>query len=83
MSDDRHETIEDIVREMRRDCPVWHTDGTRFLDGDWVYTKGTVERLADRIEAAVHRVCSDCAWYHLYNDGLAETGKESQLCATR
>ena len=49
------ETIEDVVAEMRRDCPLYHADGTRYRDGDWAYTKGTVEKLADRIEAAHKR----------------------------
>lgn len=49
------ETLADIVAEMRKDCPPRHMDGTRYLDGDWVYTKGTVEKLADRIESAAKR----------------------------
>ena len=55
MSNEKQETIWDIVAEMRRDCPARHMDGTRYRDGDWVYTKGTVEKLADRIEAAMKR----------------------------
>lgn len=47
-----NETIEHIVAEMRRDCPARHMDGTMYREGDWVYTKGTVKKLADRIEAA-------------------------------
>lgn len=46
------ETLADIIAEMRKDCPARHMDGTRYHDGDWVYTKGTVKKLADRIEAA-------------------------------
>ena len=56
MSNEKQETIWDMVAEMRRDCPARHMDGTRYRDGDWVYTKGTVEKLADRIEAAMKRV---------------------------
>lgn len=55
MSNEKQETIWDIVAEMRRDCPARHMDGTRYRDGDWVYTKGTVEKLADRIETAFTR----------------------------
>lgn len=55
MSNEKQETIWDIVAEMRRDCPARHMDDTRYRDGDWVYTKGTVEKLADRIEAAMKR----------------------------
>lgn len=72
MSNEKQETIADIVAKMRRDCPERHMDGTMYRDGDWVYTKGTVKRLADRIEAAEKRYCSDCAWYHIYNNGLDE-----------
>lgn len=60
MSIGAHETVADIVAKMRRDCPTRHMDGTRYHDGDWVYTKGTVERLADRIEAAYRRERGDC-----------------------
>ena len=55
MSSNRQETIADIVAELRFDCPKFHADGTMYRDGDWVYTKGTVKRLADRIEAAANR----------------------------
>ena len=55
MSNGKQETISDIVAEMRRDCPARHMDGTRYRDGDFVYTNGTVEKLADRIEAAAKR----------------------------
>lgn len=72
MRNETQETISDIVKEMRRDCPTRHMDGTRYHDGDWVYTKGTVERLADRIEEAMSRNCKTCTWYHLYNDRLLE-----------
>ena len=47
-----NETIEHIVAEMRRDCPARHMDGTMYREEDWVYTKGTAKKLADRIEAA-------------------------------
>ena len=47
-----NETIKHIVAEMRRDCPARHIDGTMYREGDWVYTKGTAKKLADRIEAA-------------------------------
>lgn len=40
------ETLADIIAEMRKDCPARHMDGTRYHDGDWVYTKGTVKKLA-------------------------------------
>lgn len=60
MSNKSRETFADIVAEMRRDCPARHMDGTRYRDGDWVYTKGTVEKLADRIEAAAKR--GDDVW---------------------
>ncbi len=56
MKSGKTETLADIVEEMRKDCPARHMDGTRYLDGDWVYTKGTVKKLADRIEAASKRV---------------------------
>ena len=55
MSNERQETVSDIVSEMRHDCPARHMDGTMYRDVDWVYTKGTVKRLADRIEAAHRR----------------------------
>lgn len=55
MSKNRQETITDIVAEMLRDCPAMHMDGTWYLDGDWVYTKGSVERLAARIKMANKR----------------------------
>lgn len=55
MSNGKQETISDIVAEMRRDCPARHMDGTRYRDGDFVYTNGTVEKLADRIEEAAKR----------------------------
>lgn len=71
------ETMEDIVVEMRRDCPARHMDGTMYRDGDWVYTKETVKRLADRIEAAIKQLCSDCAWYHIYRDGLLGLREEN------
>lgn len=150
MSNERQETISDIVSKMRRDCPARHMDGTRYRDGDWVYTKGMVKEMSDRIEAAekreadrIHRAmviiagiemensenpprlwtaledaydalsdalgtdgdtsadveeakaigrhfviksygnaaaelhCSDCAWYHIYNDGLSELHEEA------
>ena len=47
-----NETIKHIVAEMRRDCPARHMDGTMYREEDWVYTKGTAKKLADRIEAA-------------------------------
>lgn len=47
-----NETIEHIVAEMRRDCPARHMDGTMYREEDWVYTKGTAKKLADRIDAA-------------------------------
>ena len=47
-----NETIKHIVAEMRRDCPARHMDGTMYREDDWVYTKGTAKKLADRIEAA-------------------------------
>ena len=47
-----NETIKHIVAEMRRDCPARHIDGTMYREEDWVYTKGTAKKLADRIEAA-------------------------------
>lgn len=56
MSNEKQETIADIVAEMRRDCPARHFDGARYADGDWVYTKGTVLSLADRIAAAAKRL---------------------------
>lgn len=56
MNYERQETIEDIVAEMRRDCPARHLTGARYCDGDWVYTKGTVLSLADRIEKADTRL---------------------------
>lgn len=56
MESGKKETLADIVSEMRKDCPERHFDGTRYHDGDWVYTKGTVVKLADRIEAADKRV---------------------------
>lgn len=56
MSNERQETVSDIVSEMRHDCPARHMDGTMYRDVDWVYTKGTVKRLADRIEAAYSRL---------------------------
>ncbi len=56
MSNEKQETGADIVSEMRRDCPERHMDGTRYHDCDWVYTKGTVKRLADRIEEAFSRL---------------------------
>lgn len=49
------ETINDIVAEMRRDCRARHMDGTMYREEDWVYTKGTAKKLADRIEAAWKR----------------------------
>ena len=52
MSNKKKETIADIVAEMRRDCPARHMDGTMYREEDWVYTKGTAKKLADRIEAA-------------------------------
>lgn len=55
MSNENQETIANIVAEMLRDCPAMHMDGTRYLDGDWVYTKGSVERLAARIKIANKR----------------------------
>ena len=55
MIKERQDTIEDIVAEMLRDCHQMHLDGTRCLDGDWVYTKGSVERLAVRIEVVYKR----------------------------
>ena len=42
MIKERQDTIEDIVAEMLRDCHKMNLDGTRCLDGDWVYTKGSV-----------------------------------------
>ena len=77
MSNEKHETIADIVNEMRWNCPIWHMDGTRYRDGDWLYTKGMVNRLVDRIEAAEKRHCSDCSWYHVYNNGLTEMREEN------
>lgn len=59
MSNENHETIADIVREMKHDCPARHIDGTMYRDVDWVYTKGTVKRLADRIEAAANHQFRD------------------------
>ena len=50
-----NETIKHIVAEMRRDCPARHMDGTMYREEDWVYTKGTAKKLADRIEAAWKR----------------------------
>ena len=50
-----NETIKHIVAEMRRDCPARHMDGTMYREEDWVYTKGTARKLADRIEAAWKR----------------------------
>lgn len=50
-----NETIKHIVAEMRRDCPDRHMDGTMYREEDWVYTKGTAKKLADRIEAAWKR----------------------------
>lgn len=47
-----NETIKHIVAEMRRDCSARHMDGTMYREEDWVYTKGTAKKLADRIEAA-------------------------------
>lgn len=47
-----NETIKHIVAEMRRDCRARHMDGTMYREEDWVYTKGTAKKLADRIEAA-------------------------------
>ena len=55
MIKERQDTIEDIVAEMLRDCHQMHLNGTRCLDGDWVYTKGSVERLAVRIEVVYKR----------------------------
>ena len=52
MSNEKHETLADIVREMRIDCRARHMDGTMYREEDWVYTKGTAKKLADRIEAA-------------------------------
>lgn len=59
MSNENQETIADIVSEMRHDCPARHMDGTMYRDVDWVYTKGTVKRLADRIEAAANHQFHD------------------------
>ncbi len=56
MSEEKHETVSDIVAEMRADCPDRFSDGTFYRDTDWVYTKGTVKDLADRIEAAYNRL---------------------------
>lgn len=47
-----NETIKHIVAEMRIDCRARHMDGTMYREEDWVYTKGTAKKLADRIEAA-------------------------------
>lgn len=52
-----NETIKHIVAEMRRDCPARHMDGTMYREEDWVYTKGTAKKLADRIEAAWRAEC--------------------------
>lgn len=50
-----NETIKHIVAEMRIDCRARHMDGTMYREEDWVYTKGTAKKLADRIEAAWKR----------------------------
>lgn len=47
-----YETIKHIVAERRIDCRARHMDGTMYREEDWVYTKGTAKKLADRIEAA-------------------------------
>ena len=59
MSNERQETVSDIVSEMRHDCPARHMDGTMYRDVYWVYTKGTVKRLADRIEEAANHQFRD------------------------
>lgn len=50
-----NETIKHIVAEMRIDCRARHMDGTMYREEDWVYTKATANKLADRIEAAAKR----------------------------
>ena len=67
MSGKKQETILDIVAEMRIELnKSWHD-----IDREKVHD------FPDRIEAAMKRYCQDCAWYHIYNNGLLELHDEN------
>ena len=67
MDGKKQETVSDIVAEMRIELnQSWHD-----IDREKVHD------FLDRIEAAMKRYCEDCAWYHLYNDGLSELHDEN------
>ena len=66
MDGKKQETLSDIVAEMRIELnKAWHD-----IDREKVHD------FPDRIEAAMKRYCEDCAWYHIYNNGLSELNDE-------
>ena len=66
MDGKKQETISDIVAEMRIELNKARQD----ID------LKKVNDFPDRIEAAMKRYCEDCAWYHIYSNGLSELNDE-------
>ena len=86
MSERKHETVADIVAEMRR-CADSHTYGrTDTYQGeiDDALCAIPIDDYADRIEAAMKRNCADnCAWSHIYTHGLDEIRAENEMLKQR
>ena len=66
MDGKKQETISDIVAEMRIELNKARQDIDLKKVNDFL----------DRIEAAMKRYCEDCAWYHIYSNGLSELNDE-------